>query len=47
MNKKSNYYLVSVTIESVGALKPDILFTEAVKILKNKCKSLLDELNHS
>lgn len=35
----------SVTIESVGALSPDVLFTEAVKILKKKCTTILSELN--
>lgn len=32
------------TIESVGALKPDVIFMEAVKSLKKKCRTLLDEL---
>ncbi|KAF5303622.1 hypothetical protein FQA39_LY09869 [Lamprigera yunnana] len=31
-------------VESVGAMAPDVIFTEAVKFLKNKCISLLDEL---
>ncbi|XP_018322932.1 DNA-directed RNA polymerases I and III subunit RPAC1 [Agrilus planipennis] len=35
------------TIESVGAMTADVIFTEAVKILKNKCLSLLDELSQS
>nr|CAD7400088.1 unnamed protein product [Timema cristinae] len=35
------------TIESVGALPPDVLFLEAVKVLKNKCRMFLDELNKS
>lgn len=38
-------YIVLVTVESVGALKPDILFIEAIKVLRNKCKAILDELN--
>ncbi|XP_063235462.1 DNA-directed RNA polymerases I and III subunit RPAC1 isoform X2 [Bacillus rossius redtenbacheri] len=33
------------TIESVGAIPPDVLFVEAVKILKNKCRTFLEELN--
>lgn len=33
------------TIESVGALTPDILFLEAIKVLKEKCKRLLNEIN--
>lgn len=32
------------TIESVGALKPDVIFLEAVKSLRKKCKSLLNEI---
>ncbi|XP_026494420.1 DNA-directed RNA polymerases I and III subunit RPAC1 [Vanessa tameamea] len=32
-------------VESVGAMTPNIIFVEAVKILRDKCKSLLDELN--
>ncbi|CAG9865323.1 unnamed protein product [Phyllotreta striolata] len=32
------------TIESVGALRPDVIFTEAITILKNKCAALLEEL---
>ncbi|VVC91542.1 DNA-directed RNA polymerases I and III subunit RPAC1 [Leptidea sinapis] len=32
-------------VESVGALPPHIIFIEAVKILRNKCKTLLEELN--
>lgn len=35
----------AVTIESVGALAPDVIFREAVTILKEKCTSLLSELN--
>ncbi|XP_049877830.1 DNA-directed RNA polymerases I and III subunit RPAC1 isoform X2 [Pectinophora gossypiella] len=32
-------------VESVGALPPQVIFVEAVKILRDKCKSLLEELN--
>lgn len=32
------------TVESVGALPPDTIFTEAVKVLKKKCRMFLDEL---
>ena len=32
------------TVESVGALKPDVIFLEAVKELKKKCRQLIDEL---
>lgn len=32
------------TVESVGALPPDTIFIEAVKVLKKKCRTFLDEL---
>ncbi|KAL5279018.1 POLR1C family protein [Megaselia abdita] len=32
-------------IESVGAMAPQIIFVEAVKVLKKKCRTLLEELN--
>lgn len=32
------------TVESVGAMPPEIIFVEAVKALKSKCRALLDEL---
>ncbi|KAG4068149.1 hypothetical protein HA402_001574 [Bradysia odoriphaga] len=32
------------TIESVGAMKPEDIFVEAVKILKEKCQKLLKEI---
>lgn len=35
-----------VSIESVGALKADDIFIEAIKLLKNKCSSLLEEIKH-
>ncbi|XP_046659018.1 DNA-directed RNA polymerases I and III subunit RPAC1-like [Homalodisca vitripennis] len=34
------------TIESVGALKPDELFLESVKVLKNKCRAFLQQINN-
>lgn len=33
------------TVESTGALPPDVLFTEAVKILEQKCERLISELS--
>lgn len=33
------------TIESAGSLPPEILFTEAVKILEDKCESLITEIS--
>lgn len=41
----SNVSLFTVNVESVGAMAPDVIFIEAVKILRDKCKSLLDELS--
>ncbi|KAK9753541.1 RNA polymerase Rpb3/Rpb11 dimerization domain [Popillia japonica] len=34
------------TVESVGAMASDVIFKEAVHILKNKCLSLLEELQN-
>jgi hypothetical protein len=34
-----------VTIESTGAIPPDVLFTEAVKILEDKCERVITELS--
>ncbi|XP_031553343.1 DNA-directed RNA polymerases I and III subunit RPAC1-like, partial [Actinia tenebrosa] len=33
------------SIESTGALRPDILMCEAIKCLKEKCRLFLDELD--
>lgn len=33
------------TIESTGALPPDVLFTEAVKILESKCERVISDLS--
>jgi len=44
MSKVQDHFIFS--IESVGALPADVIFTEAIKILKNKCLSLLEELEH-
>ncbi|KAJ4834251.1 hypothetical protein Tsubulata_029890 [Turnera subulata] len=33
------------TIESTGQLPPEVLFTEAVKILEDKCQRVIDELS--
>ncbi|KAL7088127.1 hypothetical protein ACP275_13G109400 [Erythranthe tilingii] len=33
------------TIESTGALPPDVLFTEAVKILEDKCERVITEMS--
>ena len=39
-------FLFIVTIESVGTLPSSVLFIEAVKILKGKCKTFLEELEN-
>ncbi|KAG5870985.1 hypothetical protein JTB14_013456 [Gonioctena quinquepunctata] len=45
MSKIQDHFIF--TIESVGALQPDVIFKEAVAVLRNKCISLLDELDSS
>ncbi len=35
---------VSVSVESTGALAPDVLVSEAIKVLMGKCRALLQEL---
>lgn len=37
--------LFSVTVESTGALSPDVLVSEAIKILFDKCKHFIAELD--
>lgn len=34
-----------VSVESTGALPPEVLFTEAVKILEDKCERVITELS--
>lgn len=41
-----SFFSFIVTIESVGTLLPSVLFIEAIKILKGKCKTFLEELEH-
>ncbi|CAG9839960.1 unnamed protein product [Diabrotica balteata] len=43
MTKIQDHFIF--TIESVGAMQPDAIFREAVNTLKEKCSSLLEELN--
>ncbi|XP_051159056.1 DNA-directed RNA polymerases I and III subunit RPAC1-like [Leptopilina boulardi] len=43
LEREPNHFIF--TIESVGALSSSILFIEAVKILKEKCRTFIDELN--
>lgn len=40
-----NFHIFTVTVESVGALTSSVLFIEAVKILKGKCRIFIDELD--
>lgn len=35
------FFCFSVNIESTGSLPPDVLFTEAVKVLEAKCETIL------
>ena len=35
----------AVTVESVGALPPEVLFIESVKVLEEKCQRILSELS--
>ncbi|XP_017470984.1 PREDICTED: DNA-directed RNA polymerases I and III subunit RPAC1 [Rhagoletis zephyria] len=42
MARVRDHYIFSV--ESVGALKPDVIFIEAVKVLKEKCRKFLEEI---
>lgn len=34
-----------VTVESTGVLPPDVLVTEAINVLMNKCQKFLNELD--
>ncbi|EDW11181.1 DNA-directed RNA polymerases I and III subunit RPAC1 [Drosophila mojavensis] len=42
MGRVRDHYIFSV--ESVGALKPEVIFLEAVRVLKKKCRSFIDEI---
>ncbi|XP_005181693.1 DNA-directed RNA polymerases I and III subunit RPAC1 [Musca domestica] len=42
MSRVRDHYIFNV--ESVGALKPDVIFVEAVKVLKKKCRKFLEEI---
>ncbi|KAM0733036.1 DNA-directed RNA polymerases I and III subunit RPAC1 [Formica fusca] len=44
MSRISDHFIFN--IESVGTLPSAVLFTEAVKVLKNKCRMFLAELEH-
>ncbi|KAK9673755.1 hypothetical protein RND81_12G187000 [Saponaria officinalis] len=43
LRRKKDHFIF--TIESTGALPPDVLFTEAVKILEEKCVRIITELS--
>ena len=36
---------ILVSIESTGALPSDVLMIESIKVLKNKCQVLLNQIN--
>lgn len=42
MSRVRNHFIFNV--ESLGALKSDVIFVEAAKVLKKKCKMFLDEI---
>ena len=42
----SSPYIYTVSVESTGALPPNLLVVEAIKVLMNKCTHFLSELNH-
>ena len=42
---KNSFILSSVNIESTGVLPPEALFTEAVKILEDKCERVIADLS--
>ncbi len=44
-NHFSSPPLSVVSVESSGALPPDTLMVEAIKVLREKCTHFLDELN--
>ncbi|XP_027933341.1 DNA-directed RNA polymerases I and III subunit RPAC1-like isoform X2 [Vigna unguiculata] len=43
LRRVKNHFIF--TIESTGALPPEVLFAEAVKILEDKCQSVISELS--
>lgn len=43
MSRVRNHFIFNV--ETLGALKPDVIFIEAVKVLRKKCEAFLEELN--
>ncbi|XP_012231639.1 DNA-directed RNA polymerases I and III subunit RPAC1 [Linepithema humile] len=45
LSRVKNHFIF--TIESVGTLSSAVLFTEAVKVLKNKCRTFLAELDRT
>lgn len=44
MSRVRDHFIFNV--ETLGALKPDEIFIEAVKVLQKKCQKFLDELNN-
>lgn len=41
----NSYVVLLVSVESTGALRPDVLVGEAIKVLMNKCRIFLAELD--
>lgn len=44
LSRVRDHFIFSV--ESTGALAPDVLVTEAIQVLMAKCKHFLSELDH-
>ena len=38
-------FVCAVSIESTGALQPDVLMTEAIKVLMGKCRRFTEEVD--
>ncbi|XP_026481005.1 DNA-directed RNA polymerases I and III subunit RPAC1-like [Ctenocephalides felis] len=43
MSRVRDHYIFN--IESAGALRPEVIFIEAVRVLKNKCRLFIEELD--
>lgn len=45
VNQLMDLFSHTVTVESTGILPPDVLVTEAIKVLMAKCQRFLNELD--
>lgn len=46
MSDPSWHSMFTVSVESTGALAPDVLVIEAVKIMMGKCSHFMNELDN-